>query len=205
MLYCLSLLTAEQYTNTIIHHAGYSTSELWQPITLFHSAHCFPTEWSFNASAVSTAVLPNLKQKMMYTYSSWKSVNPQRSRNCRAHNTKSQCTVTHARTLKSTENDTTTLTPHSRWVLYQVQYCSNVLYWPVQKFLITLHTWCHNPKDCNIHSHCLQKLNGTLKYLSFYIITKSQESLQLEFNIIVNNKSLLNHLLLWVLLRFIIK
>jgi len=86
----------------------------WQPITFFHSAHWFPTEWIFNASEVSTAILPNLKQKMMYTYSSWKSVNPQRSRNCRAQNTKSQCTVTHARTLKSTENDTTTLTPHSR-------------------------------------------------------------------------------------------
>lgn len=60
-------------------------------------------------------------------------------------------------------------------------------------------------KDCNLHSHCLQKLNCTLKYLSSYIITKSQESLQTVFNIIVNNTPLLNHLLLWVLLRFIIK
>jgi len=144
-------------------------------LTTNHSAHCFPTKCSFNVWEVSTAVLPNLKQKMMYTYGPWMSVNPQRSRNCRGHNTKSQCTVTHARTWKSTENDTTTLTPHSRWVVYQVQYWSSV-YSIGQSRNFWSH-FIHDVTTCNIHSHCLQKLNGTLKYLSSNIITKLQESL----------------------------
>ena len=84
----------------------------------------------FNISKVSVAVMPNFKENLMHMFSSLKSAIFWTCRNCRGNNTQSHFvkhyfTLTHARNLNFSANDSTDYTqfPPGGWNLYWLRYC----------------------------------------------------------------------------------